>query len=231
MHLVVDFQDDTLGAVFAVLRLVLAANAGEGVQDAGDGAARGGEVTFEGRELLDGLGDGAAIGPVGRAPVAVCVRRQVEVEEGGVQLGAQQEAALLVPAERRAVPAALPGELANVLSRVEEFEHPRHHECEICVGESTGREHRGLLHCEVRQTGSADLLTSDEIKDEGVEGAQQGDCQSGGGAGKHEQKFVPDRCKRDDVGDRRPFFHAPGDVAPAHQPAQTRLIRAVFGVV
>ena len=174
-----------------MLRLLLTADAGEGVQDMDDSVARGGEVALEVREVLDGLVDGAAIGSAGRAPVAVRVRRQVQVEEGGVQLAAQQEAALFVPAERRVGAAAVAGEGTKVLSRVEEFEHSRHHEFEIGVGEGTGRQYRGLLHCEIRQAGSADLLTSDEIEDERVEGAQQGSSQSGGGAGKHEQKFVP----------------------------------------
>lgn len=231
LDLVVDFKDDPLRAVLAVLRFVFSADAGEGVQDACDGVARGGAVALKVRELLGCLVAGAAIGPAGRAPVAVRVRRQVQAEEGGVQLAAQEEAALLVPAERRTVPAAVAGEVTKILSRVKEFEHPRHHECEIGFGIGGGWEHRGLLHREIRQAGSADLLTRDEIEDERVEGAQQNGCQSGGGAGKHEQKFVPDRCQRDDVCDRRPLLHAPSDVAPAHQPARTRLIRTVFGEV
>ena len=75
-HLVVDFQDDALGAVFAVRGLVLALDDGEGVHDV----------------------------------VHVVAGDAVEVEVGGVQFAAQQEAALFVPAEGRAVVAAVLGE-------------------------------------------------------------------------------------------------------------------------
>ena len=141
------------------------------------------------------------------------------MEDGRVQLAAEDEAALVVPAEGRAVPAAVAGEFAKVLSRVEEFEHPWHQEFEIGIGEGIGGGDRGLLHREIRQAGSTDLLTGDEIEGERVEGAKQGGGPSSGGGRKHDQELVPDRGERDDVGDRRPLFHAPGDVAPAHQPA------------
>ena len=64
-HLVVDLQDDALGAVLAVDGLVLALDDGEGLHDV----------------------------------VYVVAPDTVEVEEGDVQLAAEQEAALGVPAE------------------------------------------------------------------------------------------------------------------------------------
>ena len=67
------------------------------------------------RELLGGFVVGAAVGAAGWAPVAVRLRRQVQVEEGGVQLAAEEEAALVVPAEGRAIPAAIAGEVTKVL--------------------------------------------------------------------------------------------------------------------
>ena len=124
LHLIVDFEDNPLGAVLAVLLLVLAANAGEGIQDGGDCVTRGGKVVIEVRELLGRLVAGAAVGPAGRTPVAVRVRWQVQVEEGAVHLAANQEAALLVPAERRAIPAAVAGEVTKILSRIEEVRAP-----------------------------------------------------------------------------------------------------------
>lgn len=82
---VVDFEDDAFGAVVAVeLLLVLALYDGEGVQDVGHGGAGRGERLGQGGGLLPPLG----------------LRTEVEVEEGGVQLAAEQEAALLVPTER-----------------------------------------------------------------------------------------------------------------------------------
>ena len=44
---VVDFKNYAFGAVFAVLRLVPAADTGEGVQDMDDSVARGGEVALK----------------------------------------------------------------------------------------------------------------------------------------------------------------------------------------
>ena len=183
-------------------------------------ASRGvGKWALEFRELLGRLVVGTVIRSAGGAPVAVLVRRQVQVEESSVELAAKEEAARLVPAERWALPAAVAGEVTKFLSRVEKLEDPRNHEFELGAGEGIGREHRNLLHREIRQAGSADLLANDEIEDERVEGAQQGGDPSSGGGGKHEQELVPDCCKRDDVCDRRPFLHATGYVAPAHQPA------------
>ena len=219
LNRVVGLEDGVLGAVFAVPPLVPAADAGESVQDVGDGVARGGEVALEVRELLGRLVVGAAIGSAGRAPVAVRFRRQVQVEEGGVQLAAEEEAAVLVPEERWAVPGAVAGEFTKVLSRVEEFEYVWHQECEVGIGEGNGGEDRGQLHCEVLEVDSAEFLASDEVEDKRVERAQQDGRQPGGGVGVHEQKLVSDCGERENVCERRTFLHAPGDVAPAHQPA------------
>ena len=51
-HGVVDFEDDALGAVVAVLRLVLTLDDGEGVHDVGHGVARGREAGLEPRLVL-----------------------------------------------------------------------------------------------------------------------------------------------------------------------------------
>ena len=219
LHCVVDVEDGALGAVVAVVGFVLAVDSGEGVQDVGDGVEGGGEVALEVGELLGRLVAGAGIGLAGRAPVAVCLRRQVQVEEGGVQFAAEDEAALLVPLEGWTVPAAIVGEVTKILSRVEEFEHPWHQECEVGIGEGNGGEDRGLLHCEVLEVDSAEFLASDEVEDKRVERAQQDGRQSGGGVGVHKKKLVSDCGERENVCERRTFLHAPGDVAPAHQPA------------
>src|SRR5690606_24231562 len=68
-EVVVDLEDDALGAVLAVGLLVVLSDNGEGVEDV----------------------------------VGVVSRYAVEVEEGGVELGAQEEAAFGIPAEGRAV--------------------------------------------------------------------------------------------------------------------------------
>src|SRR5512137_69972 len=105
---VVDFEDDAFGAVVAVeLRLVLALYDGEGVQDVIHRVARGGESFGQGFGLLTPLG----------------LRTEVEVEEGGVQLAAEQEAAFLVPTERRAGPAAVLRERLQVPRRVGQFQN------------------------------------------------------------------------------------------------------------
>ena len=122
-HFVVDFEDDALGAVFAVLFLVLALDDGEGVHDVGHGVAGGREVALELGEFLRGLVAHGAFGDAGGLPLAVGGGRQVEVEEGGVQLAAEQEAALLVPAEGRAVPAAVLRERLQVPRRVGQLQN------------------------------------------------------------------------------------------------------------
>ena len=64
-------------AVVAVaLRLVLAADDGEGVHDGGDGVARRREAGLEPRQVCRRLA-------VCRAPGAIFLGWQVEVEEGG----------------------------------------------------------------------------------------------------------------------------------------------------
>lgn len=104
---VVYFKDDALGAVVAVeLGLVLALHDGEGVQDVINSVARCGESLGQGFRLLNPLGLWA----------------EVEVEEGGVQLAAEQEAALLVPAEWWAGEAAVLCEGFEVPSGVRQFQ-------------------------------------------------------------------------------------------------------------
>ena len=46
LHRVVDFYDNTLGAVLTVRVLVLAADDGEGIHNVGDGVGGCGEATF-----------------------------------------------------------------------------------------------------------------------------------------------------------------------------------------
>ena len=96
-HGVVDFKDDALGAVIAIpLGFILALHDGEGVHDVGHGGAGRGEAG-----LASGF-RGVSLDANRR-----CLGWQVEVEEGGVQLAAEQEAAILVPTERRPGPAAI----------------------------------------------------------------------------------------------------------------------------
>lgn len=88
---VVDLEDGFFGAVGAVFGFVFSFDDGEGVHDVGHGMAGRGEGAGEGFGLL--------------TPFVLAA--EVEVEEGGVHLAAQQEAPILVPPERRAGPAAV----------------------------------------------------------------------------------------------------------------------------
>ena len=107
LHSSIDLHDHALRAVLPVCGLVLALDDGEGVHDVGHGVAGRGEGAGEGLGLM----------------VPLVLRAEVEVEEGGVQLAPQQEAALLVPAEGRAIPAAVVGEGLQVPGCVGEFEN------------------------------------------------------------------------------------------------------------
>ena len=122
-HFVVDFEDDSFGAVFSVLFFVLAADDGEGVHNVVHGVAGGREVALELGEFLWDLVAHGAFGDTGRLPLAVGAGQQVEVEEGGVQFAAKQEAALLVPFKGRAGPAAVLREGLQVPSCVRQFQH------------------------------------------------------------------------------------------------------------
>ena len=123
-HSVVDIQDNALGAVLSVFLLVLALDDGEGLHDVVHGVAWGGEgfEEFGGALFLPFIGS-----------------TEVEVEEGGVQLGAEQEAAVLVPAKRRAVEAAVTGEGLQVPGSVGKFEDAREEPiCQVfCILPST----------------------------------------------------------------------------------------------
>ena len=104
LHGVVDLEDNTLGAVVeVVLLLVPPADDGEGAHDVGHGVARGREAGIESRHVFRRLA-------LRWKPFATIISRQIEMEKGGVQLTTEEEAALLIPAERRAGPSAVLGE-------------------------------------------------------------------------------------------------------------------------
>ena len=106
-HGVVHFQNGVLGAIAAVGGFVLALDDGEGVHDVGHGIAGRGEGVGEGGGLL--------------APL---VRRaEVEMEKRGVQFATKQKAPGFIPAERRAVEAAVLREGFQVPSGVGQFEN------------------------------------------------------------------------------------------------------------
>ena len=104
---VVDLEDGFFGAVGAVFGFVFAFDDGEGVHDVGHGMAGRGEGAGEGFGLL--------------TPFVLAA--EVEVEEGGVQLAAQQEPPILVPTERRAGPAAVCRKGFEVPGGVGEFQN------------------------------------------------------------------------------------------------------------
>ena len=82
-------------------------------------------MVLELRELLGRFVVGAAVGAAGRTPVAVSVGWQVQVEEGGVEFAAEEEAALFVPSKRRAVPATVRCERFEIPSGVGQFKRAR----------------------------------------------------------------------------------------------------------
>ena len=102
LHGVVDFEDGSLGAVFAVFCLVLALYDGEGVHDVVHGFARRGEGRKQRGKFCGGF-------VFVFFPCAIGIGRQIEMEDGGIQLATQLEAAILVPAERRTVKTAVLG--------------------------------------------------------------------------------------------------------------------------
>ena len=116
---VVDFEDGVFGDVaagfdhlaggvlFGGAGLVLALHDGEGVHDVGHRVAGGGERFGQRFGLFAPLGFGA----------------ELEVEEGGVQLAAEQQAALLVPTERRAAPPAVLRECLQIPRRIVQFKN------------------------------------------------------------------------------------------------------------
>ena len=116
LHRVVDFGDHSLGAVLAVPFLVLAADDWEGIHNVYDGVAGRGEATFEVREVFGRFVARTTVGAAGRAPVAILFGREIQVEEGGVQFTAEQEATVVVNAERRAIPATVHCEWLEVPS-------------------------------------------------------------------------------------------------------------------
>ena len=122
LQLVVDFQDDALGTVFAVGGLVLAPHNGEGTHDVVDCVAR----SWKG---LGQCGQFGVVFVVHFLPCTVLVGGQIEVEEGRVQLASQEEATGFVPAERWAVEAAVLGERRKIPGGVGQFgytgEEPR----------------------------------------------------------------------------------------------------------
>ena len=61
-----------------------------------------------------------------RLPVTAFVRWQVQVQERGIKLAAEQEASLLIPAERRTVPPTVAGERFKFPGRVRQFQDTRH---------------------------------------------------------------------------------------------------------
>ena len=109
-----DFEDDAFGAVVAgKLCLVLALHVWEGVHDVRHGGAGRGERLDQGGGLPTPT---SRLATVRRRRLGL--RAEVEVGKGGVQFAAEQEAALLVPKERRATPAAVLRECRQAVRRV-----------------------------------------------------------------------------------------------------------------
>ena len=114
--------------------------------------------------------------------VDIVAGEAIEVEEGGVQLAAQQEASLGVPAERRAVVPAVGGEGLQVPRGVCELKdafldvlsdpfwtQPRAWVTRV----ERRRKRRELLHIVIGEIGPTDLLPGDVVKRKRVQLAKQ----------------------------------------------------------
>ncbi|TFE69323.1 hypothetical protein A7Q09_05375 [Methylacidiphilum sp. Yel] len=165
-HPVVGLQRKAGGAVLAVAFLVALLEDGELVEDVGHGVAGGGK---EAAEVVGGLA-----GPGVGAP-------QVEVEETGVELGAEQRPAQWVVAERRTRVSQVAGERLKVPGDVGEFQHPGPDPvCQILprrprarMVERLGRMDRKLFHGEIRQARSPDLLPRAIVERQRIERRQK----------------------------------------------------------
>ena len=102
---VIDLKNSILGAIAAVCSLVLAFHDGKCLHDVLDSVTRGWKGSGENLRFLP--------------PIIFCAKLQIE--EGGIQLTAEKEASLLIPAERRAVVTAVLCEGFKVPSGVGEF--------------------------------------------------------------------------------------------------------------
>ena len=177
LNRVVDVKDDVLRAVLAERLLVLAAHDGEGVHDVGDGIARPGEMAPELGKLLGCFVLGAAVGAVRGPPVAVFVCRKVQMEEGGVELATEEEAAILVPAERWTVVAAIVRERLKVPRSVVEFEDAIRHPGidrprsvpRTCLAGHLRRQHRKLIDQVEVQVDSTNILPNNVVEYEGTQ--------------------------------------------------------------
>ena len=171
---VVDFKDDPLGAILAVVLLVLAADDGEGVHDVGDSVARRVEAEPKVRELFAGFVAGTTVRTARRAPASVLFGQQIQMEEGGVQLTAEQEAAVVVPGKRWIIAATIGCEGLKFPCGVDQLENaleqpflnrlpstPRHGSTE-----HLRRQNRNLLRDEEIEVGAAHLESGGEVADE-----------------------------------------------------------------
>jgi hypothetical protein len=178
-HFVVDFEDDALGPVLAVVfLLVLAADNWEGVHDVRNSVPGGRKMSLElGQFLRRLVAHSSFIGASG-LPLAVWRRRQIEVKKGSIQLAAKHEAAVLIPSKGRPVPPAVECEGLKVPCRVGQFEHTG--EKPVAQSLSKGgpgtkaamecrRKHRKLLLDEAKHVDTAELLPGDIVENKAAD--------------------------------------------------------------
>jgi hypothetical protein len=130
----------------------------------------------------------------------------VEVKKGGVELGAELEAAVFVPAERGAFVAVIAGECGEIPGGVDELEHAgadplgerllRIPRGGLRVG--AGGEDGELFEYVILEVGAADLLAGGVVEDKGGEvgGEVRGEVGGGGGEGER------GKCRRRRCGGR-----------------------------
>ena len=99
-HLVVDFEDDSLGAVLAVLGFILAADNREGVHDVVDGISRRWEHLK--KRLIDAI---ALVFVIRKPPFAL--RSKIKMEVSGIEFAANLSSTSFVPDKGRGVVAAI----------------------------------------------------------------------------------------------------------------------------
>ena len=166
-HGIIDFEDDALGAVIAVtLGFVLALHDGEGVHDVVHSGAGSGEAGLESRPIFCRF-------VLGWTPVAICLGGQVEMEEGGIQLAAEQESAFFIPTEWRAWIVAILRERLEIPCCVCEFQHSGKEPAGDglrtvgpldCLIICRGRQYRKLVEVAVCEVQTTDLLPGSKIE-------------------------------------------------------------------
>src|SRR5690606_20484358 len=186
-HPVVDLQDQVLGAVGAVLPDLVVL-----------------EAAILGLERLHDV-------------VNIITVDSVEVEEVGVQLGADDRAAFLIPAEWFSLVAQVSGERSHVVSSVDKFKNSGSDEPTMRLQGFRTR-NRKLLPNEQPHARPTDFLTTNIVIDKRALRCTQNNNRSSFPKDKHQRKLMPDSSPRNESRNRSPLIRRPGHITPPVEP-------------